>query len=154
MLFQELLTRMAVPCLLSAATFTPISGRAQNMPEGDAARGKAFFEINCAVCHSAVLGPDSLVIMKQGPSLVGVVGRPAGSLPTFNYTKAMRQSGFTWDPPTLQHFLANPMVVLPGTTMPIPVADPTNRTDVIAYLATLKIPPGVTLKYQALPETA
>src|SRR5215471_18877899 len=46
------------------------------------------------------------------------------------------------------------MVLLPGTTMPIPVADPTNRRDVIAYLATLKIPPSATLKYQALPETA
>src|SRR5215510_2555503 len=101
MSFQQLLPRMAVPCLLSAASLVPISGRAQKLPEGDAARGKAFFQINCSVCHSPVLGPDNLVIMKQGPSLVGVVGRAAGSLPTFNYTKAIRQSGFTWDPSTL-----------------------------------------------------
>src|SRR5215831_18699287 len=70
---------------------------AQDAPAGDAARGKAFFEISCAVCHSPVLGPDNLILMKQGPSLVGVVGRAAGSQPHFNYTKAIRDSGFTWD---------------------------------------------------------
>ena len=83
----------------------------QEMPRGDAARGKTFFQVSCAVCHSPVLGPDNTVITKQGPSLVGVVGRKAGSLPNFNYTKAIRESGFTWDPATLYRFLANPMVV-------------------------------------------
>lgn len=137
---------------LAAALSTTV--HAQNPPAGDAARGKAFFEISCAVCHSPVLGPDNLVIMKQGPSLVGVVGRVAGSLPHFNYTKAIRDSGFTWDTAALYRFLENPMEVVPGTTMPIPVADPRNRADVIAFLATLKIPRGVKLKYETLPETA
>src|SRR5205085_202961 len=134
------------------AALTPANLRAQNAPAGDAARGKTFFEINCAVCHSPVLGPQNLVIMKQGPSLVGVVGRPAGSLPHFNYTKAIREAGITWDTAKLYQFLQNPMEVVPGTTMPIPVADPRNRADVVAYLATLKIPQGVTLKYEELPE--
>jgi glucose/arabinose dehydrogenase len=43
---------------------------------------------------------------------------------------------------------------VPGTTMPIPVVDPGNRADVTAYLATLKIPEGVAMKYEAVPETA
>lgn len=144
--------------IVSAATLSlatlPATGSAQNASAGDAARGKAFFEINCTVCHSPVLGPENLVIMKQGPSLVGVSGRTAGSLPHFNYTKAIRESGFTWNPGTLYRFLENPMEVVPGTTMPIPVADPRNRADVVAYLGTLKIPEGVTLKYEALPEMA
>lgn len=135
-------------------TLAPIIAGAQNAPSGDAARGKAFFQIGCAVCHSPVLGPDNLVLMKQGPSLVAVMGRQAASLPHFNYTKALRESGFKWDPATLYRFLENPMMVVPGTTMPIPVTDPGNRADVIAYLATLKVPPGVTLKYQELPEMA
>jgi len=151
---QRLLQGTVVPSLLLAATLAPATMRAQQTAVGDAARGKAFFQISCAVCHSPVLGSDNTVIMKQGPSLVGVVGRRAGSLPHFNYTKAIRASGFTWDPATLYRFLANPMEVLPGTTMPIPVADPRNRADVIAYLATLKIPEGVTLKYEELPEMA
>ena len=136
------LTSVVSGIFLSAA-LTPTNLAAQNAPAGDAARGKAFFEINCAVCHSPVLGPENLVIMKQGPSLVGVMGRPAGSLPHFNYTKAIRETGFTWDTAKLFQFLQNPMEVVPGTTMPIPVADSRNRADVIAYLATLKIPKGV-----------
>ena len=65
----------------------------------------------------------------------------------------MLDSGFTWDKATLNRFLANPMGVLPGTLMPIPVFDATNRADVIAYLSTLKIPAGVTLKYEVAPVT-
>ncbi|HEV2392040.1 MAG TPA: PQQ-dependent sugar dehydrogenase [Verrucomicrobiae bacterium] len=151
---RRLFQRAVAPAMLLIAALTPLNLDAQETPPGNAARGKAFFQVNCAVCHSPVLGPDNTVIMKQGPSLVGVLGRPAGSQPNFNYTKAIRQSGFTWNPATLNRFLSNPMVVVPGTTMPIPVADPANRADVIAYLATLKIPEGVTLKYEVLPETA
>ncbi|HWW01254.1 MAG TPA: PQQ-dependent sugar dehydrogenase [Candidatus Acidoferrum sp.] len=151
---KRLLQNTVVPGLLLAAALAPVKVSAQALPVGDATRGKAFFQIGCAVCHSPVLGPENMVLTKQGPSLVGVVGRPAGSLPYFNYTKAIRESGLTWNPATLYHFLENPMVVLPGTTMPIPVTDPGNRADVIAYLATLTIPQGVTLKYEALPETA
>jgi len=140
--------------VLLAGLPAAVNVRAQDTPAGDAERGKAFFQVSCAVCHSPELGPDNTVINKQGPSLVGVAGRPAGFLPYFSYTKAVRESGLTWNPATLHRFLENPMVVLPGTTMPIPVADPRNRADVIAYLATLKVPEGVTLKYEALPETA
>src|SRR5215471_20123401 len=106
----RMLAGAVVSGTLLAVALAPVNVSAQALAAGDATKGKAFFQIGCAVCHSPVLGPDNLVILKQGPSLVGVVGRPAGSLPTFNYTKAMRQSGFTWDPPTLQRFLANPMV--------------------------------------------
>ena len=141
-----------VPTMLLAAALAPINLSAQDKPAGDAARGQKFFEVNCMVCHSPVLGPDNLVLMKQGPSLVGVVGRQAGSLPHFNYTKAIRESGTTWDATSLYRFLENPMEVLPGTTMPIPVADPRNRADVIAYLSTLKVPQGVTVKYEDLPQ--
>ena len=52
---------------------------AQDSPTGDSAHGKTFFETSCAICHTASLGPGNTVIVKQGPSLVGVVGRRAGS---------------------------------------------------------------------------
>ncbi len=70
------------------------------------------------------------------------MGRQAASLPHFTYTAALKASGFTWDTATLNHFLTNPMVAVPGTTMPMPVPDAQNRADVIAYLSTLKIPRG------------
>lgn len=139
--------RYATAPALLAAGLTAANVSAQDAPAGNAAHGKAFFQVSCAICHSPELGPDNTVIMKQGPSLVGVVGRKAGSIPHFNFTKAIQDSGLTWDTAALNKFLVNPMVVLPGTAMPIPVPDARNRADVIAYLATLKIPEGVTLKY-------
>src|SRR5271165_3000684 len=80
---------------------------AQTAPAGDAARGKNFFQQSCAVCHTAHLGPGNTVINKQGPCLVGVLGRRAGTGLGFNYTKALADSGITWDAAALEQFLAN-----------------------------------------------
>jgi cytochrome c len=38
---------------------------------------------------------------KIGPSLAGVVGRKAGSVPGFAYSAANKNSGDTWDEATL-----------------------------------------------------
>jgi glucose/arabinose dehydrogenase len=117
---------------------------AQVQPAGDASRGQIFFQQSCAICHTTSLGPDNAVIVKLGPSLVGIVGRRAGTGLSFNYTKAMTDSGLAWDAATLDRFLTSPPSVVPGTTMPMPVPDAENRRNVIAYLSTLVIPAGVT----------
>lgn len=153
-LFCDWLKSAKVSPLVVASALMMVHLNAQDVPSGDVERGKSFFQVSCAICHSSELGPDNTVVTRQGPSLVGIVGRPAGSLPYFSYTKAIRSSELKWTPGTLYRFLENPMTVVPGTTMPIPVSDPRNRADVVAYLGTLKIPEGVTLKYEALPETA
>ena len=119
---------------------------AQTTPTGNAAHGEVLFQQSCAVCHTTSLGPDNTVIVKQGPNLVGVVGRAAGTGLTFNYTKALSGSGIIWDRDTLDHFLTNPLLAVPGTVMPIPIPNAADRQDVIAYLATLVVPAGVTLK--------
>ena len=116
---------------------------AQVPPTGNASQGKVFFQQNCAMCHADTLGPGNLPIMGQGPSLVGVFGRRAGSIPNFSFTNALSGSGLTWDSATLEHFLLNPAAAVPGTTMPISVADSSDRSNVIAYLSTLKQPAQV-----------
>ena len=116
--------------------------RAQD-PNGDAAHGKTFFQQNCAVCHSDTLGPGNTTIAKQGPSLVGVFGRRAGAGPNFNYTKSLKESGFTWDASALDRFLTNPTAMVPGTTMAMIIANPADRADVIGYLSSLKAPAEV-----------
>jgi glucose/arabinose dehydrogenase/cytochrome c2 len=109
---------------------------------GDPGQGKVFFQQSCAICHADNLGPGNTEIVKQGPSLVGVLGRRAASEPNFNYSKALSGSGLSWDVPTLDRFLADPAVAVPGTTMPIRVPNPQDRQNVIAYLSTLKMPTG------------
>jgi hypothetical protein len=120
----------------------------------DASRGKAFFQQSCALCHAAGLGPRNMAIGGQGPSLVGVVGRHAGSAPNFNYSKALAGSGLVWDSATLDRFLANPIATAPGTTMLVSVPDEANRRHLIAYLETLAPPAGVSPSAEAAPGPA
>lgn len=118
---------------------------AQTNPAGNAIRGEQFFQTSCALCHSTSLGPGNTLVIKQGPTLVGVMGRKAATSPHFNYTQALKDSGLVWNAATLDHFLTSPMTAVPGTTMPIPVPDANTRADLIAYLATVKVPEGVDL---------
>ena len=120
-----------------------ISAAIAQDPSGDVSHGKTLFVQNCAVCHADTLGPGNTIITRQGPSLVGVFGRPTGAGPNFNYTKSLKESGFTWDASTLERFLTNPTAMIPGTTMAMIVANSADRADVIGYLSSLKAPAEV-----------
>ncbi len=88
----------------------------------------------CATCHSVNAGQNGI-----GPSLAGVFGRKAGSLPNFDYSAAMKASGKVWDETTLDNFLTSPMAAVPGTRMTyMGQSDPAKRKAVIDYLKTLK----------------
>lgn len=96
----------------------------------DASAGERVFRSQCSICHSAQ--PGRTII---GPSLFGVVGRHSGSVPGFSYSEANRRSGLTWDPATLNRYLASPRQVVPGTLMTFPgLHDATQRANVIAFL--------------------
>jgi glucose/arabinose dehydrogenase len=97
------------------------------------------------MCHASALGPKNEVVTGQGPNLVGVLGRHAATGSNFNYTKALSDSGLTWDAATLERFLASPPTTVPGTTMPVPVPKADDRLNVIAYLSTLTAPSGVSV---------
>ena len=123
--------RLFVLLLLGAA-----SAAAQAPQAGDAAHGKVLFLQTCALCHST--GQDAKPPVGQGPLLAGVVGRMAGSLANFGYTKALQNSHLSWDTATLDKFLTNPGALVPGTNMPMIVPNPSDRSDLIAYLASLR----------------
>ena len=119
--------------VVAAAIVAPALCAAGSKP--DIEKGKAFFSTTCGVCHSVQKtgGPN------QGPNLLGVVGRKAGSEPQFTgYSAALKSSNITWRPKTLDKFLVDPMAKVPGTLMPIQITDDKTRADVVAYLATLK----------------
>jgi len=98
----------------------------------DAAAGKTVFA-QCSVCHS-IDGSDSV-----GPSLKGIVGRKAGSVAGFRYSRGMRNSNLIWDAATLDRYLTDPQGTIPGNLMPFAgLADKRTRADLIAYLASLK----------------
>jgi len=94
------------------------------------APGRHIFEQRCALCHTTGEGSA------QGPGLGGVVGRKAASMP-FGYSRALRESGLTWDRATLDRFLAAPSQLVTGTTMPVAIPDEVERRAVVDYLASL-----------------
>jgi glucose/arabinose dehydrogenase len=96
--------------------------------------GQTYFERNCASCHTADAGMGS----RAGPPLFNVVGRKAASAPGYNYTDALTQAGAagkTWTRAELDVFLRDPNKDVPGTAMPIGIADAKERAAVIDYLA-------------------
>ena len=98
---------------------------------GDAAKGKTAFA-TCQTCHAVQAG-----VNKIGPSLHGVVGRAAGTIPGFNYSLPNKNSGITWTPEKLFQYLEKPQRIVPGTKMVFPgIPDAQKRADVIAYLRT------------------
>lgn len=104
--------------------------------KADIENGKAIFTERCGICH-AVSDESGGPIM--GPSMVGLVGRKAGTQKDFvMYTTAMKDYGVKWSAKTLDEFLLNPMTKVPGTTMPMVLPDDKERGDVIAYLSSLK----------------
>jgi cytochrome c2 len=102
---------------------------------GDAAAGKAYFSQTCKQCHTADPAEGGGEI---GPSLVGLLGRLAGTGDNrFLYSTALKNSKLVWNPETLERFLADPGAAVPGTTMPIPVPEKKNRVDLVAYFQSL-----------------
>jgi len=97
--------------------------------QGNAVAGKSVFENQCASCHATQPGKQGF-----GPSLAGVIGRQSGTLAGFSYTPAMLSAHLTWDAKTLDEFLTSSMQKVPGTSMPVALANEAARADVIAYL--------------------
>jgi cytochrome c len=98
----------------------------------DAEHGKTIFKA-CAACHAT----DNA--NRAGPGLEGIIGRTAGTVPGFHFSDAMKKSGIVWDAKTLDAYLESPQKAVPGNRMPFAgLKNPTDRTDLFAYLATLK----------------
>ncbi|MFN3619281.1 c-type cytochrome [Sphingorhabdus sp.] len=98
---------------------------------GNAANGKLVFA-QCRTCHVTDAG-----VNKTGPSLNGLIGRKAGTVPGFAYSAANANSGITWTKEKLFQYLEKPQRVIPQTKMIFAgLPDAQKRADVIAYLET------------------
>ncbi len=115
-----------------AATFLA-SNAAQ--AAGDAVAGKKVFN-KCTACHDAKTDKD-----KIGPSLLGVVGRTAGTLESYlaKYSDSMKEAGtggLVWDEANLTAYLRDPKAVIPKGKMAFPgLKDEADLANVIAYLS-------------------
>ena len=118
--------RMVLHAVLwSAAASLRLCGADAKKDLGQAQRGLEIFS-QCVACHRE----RATDVPNPGPDLRGVFGRPAGSVLGFRYSRALRNARRSWT----EHALD-----APGNTMPCPgIADAAERSDLIAYLKTLR----------------
>ena len=76
------------------------------------ADGEKVFK-KCAACHSIAKGGGN----KIGPALWGVLGRKAGSVSDYKYSKAMIAHGKKWSFEEMNGFLIKPKDWIKGTKM-------------------------------------
>ncbi len=97
--------------------------------------GEKVFK-KCKACHK--VGDNAK--NATGPMLNGIIGRAAGSVEGFKYSKPMiaaAEGGLTWTPDTMAEFLTNPKGFVKGTKMSFAGLKKQEEVDaVIAYLST------------------
>ena len=96
----------------------------------DAVAGEKVFAV-CKACHQ--IGENAKNVV--GPTLNGLIGRKAGSVPGYSYSVANKDSGITWDESTFREYIKDPKVKIPGTKMIYAgLKDEKRTTDLIAFL--------------------
>ena len=103
---------------------------ARLVADADVQTGKALLEKRCGGCHA--LDAD-----REGPRLKGVVGRPAGSIKTFQYSNSLVNAKLTWDEVSLDKWLTDPESVVPDNDMAFRLPKQEERAAIIAYLKSL-----------------
>lgn len=89
--------------------------------------GKELFEKRCGGCHA--LDRD-----KEGPRLRGVYGRVAGSVDSFQYSEALKNSKITWTYDVLDKWLTDTEKLVPENDMTFHVEKADERAEIIGYL--------------------
>lgn len=113
--------------IAAALAMTPVSIASA---QGDAAAGEKAFN-KCKACHTIEQGGANRV----GPNLHGVVGREAGAVQGFSYSKPIQETDVSWTEDNLDKYLADPKGFIPGNKMAFPgIKNEAERQNIIAYL--------------------
>ena len=96
----------------SASSSTEFGDIMALLASASIADGEKVFK-KCAACHSIAKGGAN----KIGPALWGVLGRAAGSIPDYKYSKAMTAHGKNWSFEEMNGFLIKPKDWIKGTKM-------------------------------------
>lgn len=96
----------------------------------DVAAGEKSFN-KCRSCHQVGETAKNSV----GPELNGLFGRKSGSVESYKYSDANKNSGITWDEAVFKEYIANPRAKIPGTKMAYAgLKNETQIDNLIAYL--------------------
>jgi cytochrome c len=98
---KRLLTALAI-------SIVSVSGAAAQ----DVAAGATSFK-KCGPCHD--VGPTAK--NKVGPLLNGLDGRKSGTVATYSYSDANKNSGITWNEESFLDYIKDPKAKIPNTKM-------------------------------------
>jgi cytochrome c len=90
--------------------------------------GRRIFELRCQSCH----------VQGAGPSLVGVLGRKAGTADSGVHSSAAVEYGAIWTRSSLRRYISEPGREMPGTLMRASVPDSKELDDLLNYLETIR----------------
>ena len=79
---------------------------------GDLNHGEKVFK-KCSACHMIASGGKNMI----GPNLWSVIGRTAGSVSDYKYSKAMVAYGKKWSFEEMNSYLIKPQAYVKGTKM-------------------------------------
>jgi hypothetical protein len=126
------------------------TGSAQSIEPTD---GRALYLSNCSNCHGVVtigspglrdpasplVAPVALelaVALPPGPTLTGVLGREAGTVAGYQYSRAFRATlrGVVWTRAALDRWITDTRAWVPGAFMVYRQPDPDIRARILDYL--------------------
>ena len=97
---------------------------------GDLAHGEKVFK-KCSACHMIASDGKNMI----GPNLWGVIGRQAGSVNDYKYSKAMVAYGKDWSFEEMNSYLIKPQAYIKGTKMAFAgLRKEKDRASVILYM--------------------
>jgi cytochrome c len=102
--------------------------------DDSSAPGRKVYELRCTGCHQSTASSAQ----KAGPSLIGIIGRKAGTADSGVHSRAAVESGTVWTRSSLRRYLSDPGREMPGTLMSARVVDPKELDDLLDYLQTLR----------------
>jgi len=117
----------------AAVLVVTIAGAQMPLPAAKPPDGATLFKQQCATCHATNTSDPA----RQGPTLFGIVGRPAGKADGFHYSAGFAEADFVWDDARLDAYLINPQQMIPGSIMAYRQPKAETRAAIIAYLKEL-----------------
>ena len=97
---------------------------------GDLAHGEKVFK-KCTACHMIAAGGKNMI----GPNLWSVIGRQAGVVSDYKYSKAMIAYGKEWTFEEMNSYLIKPQAYIKGTKMAFAgLRKEKDRASVILYM--------------------
>jgi cytochrome c len=104
------------------------------LAQADVGNGLTVYNQKCAACHTLEPAPAH---GSKAPTLMGVVGRTAGTVAGWEFSSALRASGIVWTEENLNKWLTDPDAFVPGSQMPSKLPDKFEREDVIGYIRSI-----------------